>query len=146
MLHFLDLPLRFFIALLHRGPKRLAKIQGVVVRLHPLPRRHRQAASQQRDVHVPVGFIAGYNMSGGGFPQLICAAVWLNGHNLDARLLPELRNQPEETPLACGKLVPDAFAVSPREFILLRLFHDLNLDLNELLQLLEVNVFAMQGL
>ena len=61
-------------------------------------------------------------------------------------LLPELRNEGEETAWHVSQFPLDGFAFFLRQFILLCLFYDLGLYLDQLLQLRDVNVAALQGL
>jgi hypothetical protein len=61
-------------------------------------------------------------------------------------VLPELGNEGEDAARHFSELALPYFAMLLRQFILLRLFYDLGLDLDKLLQLSDVNIAALQGL
>ena len=60
-------------------------------------------------------------------------------------VLPELRNEAKDTARHAGQRAPFCSAMFLRQFILFRLFYDLGLDLDKLLQLSDVNAAAAQG-
>lgn len=61
-------------------------------------------------------------------------------------MLPKLRNEPQQTARHTRQLALPGSAVLLCQFILLCLFYNLRLDLDQLLQLININVAAVQWL